>query len=201
MVQRQRRSDHRDECGCIEWLRYWRLTIVVDVDRRQWRVDSRRPGTVGLNRIGFWRPTWPAWTRHVYGQAANEAAGELEWCYHVVECRWSDVQWRSGLPATVASGQSGGSYSSPGVMTQTPGPMSCLFVRSFLFISMSTLRTDRALVWLVQQSNCAGGRNAAGPLRPLPDILLMARAYHVGTDLCFRLVYTYFLYHFLLCVF
>jgi len=42
-----------DECECVEWHMYWRLTIEVDVDRRQWRADSHRPGTVGLNRVGF----------------------------------------------------------------------------------------------------------------------------------------------------
>jgi len=63
VVQRQRRSDHRDECECVEWHTYWRLTIEVDVDRRQWRADSHRPGwpTVGLNHVGFWKLTWPAW--------------------------------------------------------------------------------------------------------------------------------------------
>ena len=53
-----------------------------------------------------------------------------------------------------------------------------LCVCSFVRLSPGT-RTCRALAWLVQQRNSAGGRNI-GPVTSVPNILMMAGAYRVG---------------------
>jgi len=72
-LQRQRNSDHRMYCWCVEQRTSQYPTIEACVDRSPRWADSRQQGTVAADRAATYGSAAPAWTLRVAGPAADGA--------------------------------------------------------------------------------------------------------------------------------